>query len=98
MLPGKDYEHCDGTGFYCYLTPIELYLEHEYITEDSDPYGPDVRYGLWIRQKGFDCLVDWSQPCGHIDGDVIITPNHNLYVENFTKTDLGWERKKQDVH
>lgn len=92
LLPGKDYEEVDAAGFYCYLTPRKLYLEHEYDTDIIDPYGPDVRYGLWLRQQGYNNYVDWSQPCGHADGDLIITPNDNLYVEQFTKQDV-WVRK-----
>lgn len=94
MLPDKDYEECDATGFYCYLTPTKLYLNHEYNSEDWQPWGPDVNYGLWLRQKGFQCFVDWSQGCGHADGDRVITPNNNLYVEQFTKQDV-WVRRPQ---
>ena len=98
-LPGKDYEEIDAAGMYCYLTPTTLYLKHHYTTEDVDPYGPDVRYGLDLRQQGYKNYVDWSQPCGHIDGDRIITPNDNLYVEEFTFDNKlkGWLRKKQDA-
>lgn len=97
-LPDKDYQECDAAGFYCYLTPTQFYLEHEYKSEDWEPYGPDVRYGLQLRQKGFINLVDWSQPCGHNDGDVIITPNNNLYAECFWYDEevKGWLRKRQE--
>jgi hypothetical protein len=97
-LPDKDYQECDAAGFYCYLTPTQFYLEHEYKSEDWEPYGPDVRYGLQLRQKGFVNLVDWSQPCGHNDGDVIITPNNNLYSECFWYDEevKGWVRKRQE--
>jgi hypothetical protein len=96
-LPGKDYAEIDAAGFYCYLTPTTLYLQHQYDTEVADPYGPDVRYGLDLRQQGFHNYVDWSQPCGHIDGDVIITPNSDLFVERFTYDEKlkGWLRHKQ---
>lgn len=97
-LPGRDYEEIDAAGMYCYLTPTHLYLKHEYITETIDPYGPDVRYGLWLRQQGYMNLVDWSQPCGHRDGDIIVTPNNNLYVEQFWFDEelQGWVRKRQE--
>lgn len=95
-LPGKGYEECDAAGMYCYLTPKDLYLKHDYYSEDWQPWGPDVNYGLWLRQQGYQNLVDWSQPCGHIDGDRIITPNDNLYVEQFWYDEAykGWVRKK----
>jgi hypothetical protein len=95
-LPDKDYQDCDAAGFYCYLTPTDLYLKHEYSTENWQPWGPDVNYGLWLRKLGYRNIVDWSQPCGHSDGDIIITPNNNLYVERFNKLDQPtWERQRQ---
>lgn len=95
-LPGKGYEEIDAAGMYCYLTPTELYLKHDYGTDVIDPYGPDVRYGLDLRQQGYRNFVDWSQPCGHNDGDIIISPNSDLYVESFHWDDelKGWARKK----
>jgi len=92
-LPSKGYQECDATGFYCYLTPKELYIKHNYNTDVIEPYGPDVNYGLWLRREGFVNIVDWSQPCGHKDGDIIITPNDNLYVEHFYKAkEPAWIR------
>lgn len=98
-LPDVGYQNCDATGFYCYLTPTELFTEHQYHTLPEQVWGPDVNYGLWLRRKGFDCIVDWSQPCGHRDGDVIITPNNNLYAETFWYDDNlnGWVRKRQET-
>ena len=98
-LPGKDYEEIDAAGFYCYLTPTQFFLEHEYYSEDWQPWGCDVNYGLELRQKGYMNIVDWSQPCGHADGDIIITPNNNLYAERFWYNDnlKGWVRKRQDT-
>lgn len=101
MLPDKYYEEIDAAGMYCYLTPKELYLEHHYNSQDWEPWGPDVNYGLYLRREGYRNFVDWSQPCGHSDGGIIITPNNNLYTEHFFKQDIGdinaWVRKRQDV-
>ena len=98
-LPKTDYEEIDAAGMYCYLTPTELYLQHDYSSEDWQPWGPDVNYGLDLRRKGYTNYVDWSQACGHIDFDRIITPNDNLYVENFWYDEKlkGWVRKRADA-
>lgn len=102
MLPGQGYEEIDATGFYCFLTPLALYKEYHFSTELWQPWGPDVNYGLWLREMGLFNFVDWTQSCGHIDNGIIITPNNNLYVEHFVKNNtinLGypvWERQKHD--
>ena len=94
--PDADYQEIDAAGMYCYLTPSFLYKAHYYNTQDWQPWGPDVNYGLWCKTEGNYNYVDWSQPCGHIDGEVIITPNSDLYVEEFfKKADKVWYRKKQ---
>ena len=97
VLPGKGYEYCDAVGFYCYLTRTVDYLKHQYYSEVWQPWGPDVNYGLWLRQQGYLNVIDWSQPCGHNDDGIIITPNSNLYVEHFWQTDPNvWVRKRQE--
>lgn len=98
-LPDKGYQEIDAAGFYFYLTPKQLYLEHTYHTEDHQPWGPDVNYGLWLRNRGYRNYVDWSQPCNHQDGDIMITPDSQLYTECFWwDTSLkAWVRKKQEV-
>lgn len=96
MLPGRGYEEIDAAGMYCYLTPTDLYLQHKYYSEVWQPWGPDVNYGLWLRQMGFTNLVDWSQPCGHRDDKGIITPNSNLMSEHFWKQAPNeWVRRRQ---
>ena len=95
-LPNEDFEECDAAGFFCYLTRTELYLKHDYTTELSEPWGPDVNYGLWLRRNDYVNYVDWSQPCGHNTGSGIISPNSNLYTEHFYKTgENEWVRRKQ---
>lgn len=69
------YQEVDATGFYAYLTPTKLYLEHEYYWNDNQPWGPDVNYGLWLRQKGYRVFIDWGTAIGH--------NNHNRIIEVF---------------
>lgn len=93
----QEYNEVDATGMYCYLTPTELYLKHDYYSEDWQPWGPDVNYGLWLRKMGYKNFVDWTQPTGHLDGDRIIMPDGDIYVEEFTHDPKAqyWNRKAQ---
>lgn len=109
MLPGEGYKPCDAAGYYCYLTRTDVYMAAENYTLTSQPWGPDVNFGLWCRQVGLTNIVDWSQPIGHYDlgdtrdKDVIITPNGDLAVEHFVKSEavgidhLVWQRMKEQV-
>lgn len=95
-LPSTGIEEVDGCGFYCYLTRKKLYLQADYYTEDWQPWGPDVNYGLWLRQQDYKVLVNWEVPLGHQDGETVILPEGNLSVENFSVTGQMWERRRQN--
>lgn len=62
-------EIVDAGGFYCALTDAELYKMHHF--EPFDKVGTnglscDVNYGLYLRQQGYKCLIDWDIQCDHI--------------------------------
>lgn len=101
MLPGEGFEEIDAAGWYCYLTSVDNYVNANYRTEEWEPWGPDVNYGLDLKRQGFTNFVDWTQPCGHRDGDIVITPDHQLFSEHFYKhwepemQQLIWVRRKQ---
>jgi len=93
-----DIGEVDATGMYCYLTPTTLFLQHQYDSEDWQPWGPDVNYGLWLRQKGYKNFVDWSQPTDHLDFERVVKPEGKIYVEEFTQeTHAAWTRKRQEI-
>lgn len=99
MLPRTGFEPITAAGFYCYVTPTHLYLAHDYHSEDWQPWGPDVNYGLWLSEHGYTNYVDWNQPCGHHSGDIIITPNSDLSSEYYVRVDdinniPAWQVKK----
>lgn len=62
-------------GFYGYVTRRDLYLNHEYYTSSAQPWGPDVNYGVWVKQQGYDCFVDWSILFGHKDFSKTLYPD-----------------------
>lgn len=105
LLPDKGYEEIDAAGFYCYLTPTDLFVKAPYTSEIWQPWGPDVNYGLWLRKQGYSNYVDWEQPCGHYDQGIIIQPMSQLYSEHFWFDPAPefpngmpqWIRRKQPV-
>ena len=54
----------DAGGFYCSLIDANVYKEHQF--EMYESLGPDISMGLRLRQKGYQCVVDWAVPCKHI--------------------------------
>lgn len=65
LMPGEGIEEIDAGGFYCYITKRETYMEHEYAPFGNNDLGPDVNYGLWLRQQGYKNYIDWSIRCEH---------------------------------
>jgi hypothetical protein len=101
MLPGQGYEEIDAAGFYAYVTRKIYFVGHNYETETWQPWGPDVNFGLWLRQMGLTNYVDWQQPMGHYDQGIVITPDHQLVSEHFVRDSQtllntpAWERRRQ---
>lgn len=92
LIHGK-YEEIDAGGFYYYATTRELYLEHTYNWFD-EPYGPDVVFGLWLRNKGYKCLIDWSTVTGHNDHNNVIYPQAPVPSVCYHRdSDHKWERQ-----
>lgn len=96
MPPHADYQIIDAAGFYCYATPRGFYLKHEYYWSEDQPWGPDVNYGLWLRQLGFEVLADWRTPIGHNDHNNIIEVYDDKEFRQvcYTKNnDNSWRRQ-----
>lgn len=102
LLPPDDENTTDfpvqeitGGGFYGYATHRELYLNHEYHTATSEPWGPDVNYGFWLHMRGYDCLVRWDIVFGHNDHNNIGWPENERLVQvvyNKDKLTGRWNR------
>lgn len=95
---GEGYQDIDGGGFYGYATRKDLYLAHDYHTQKDQPWGPDVNYGLWLRSRGFRCLIDWESPFGHNDHNRILLPDRDISTITFKKNAEynTWERHDVD--
>lgn len=97
LLPGQGYEEITGGGWYGYATRRHLYLYCEYYTSSAQPWGPDVNFGLWLRQQGYSCLVDWETVFGHRDFNMTLYPDDpkvrlSQIVYNKNVTTGKWER------
>ena len=97
VLPSKGYQQIDAGGFYGYATRKELYLNHDYYSGSSQPYGPDVNYGLWLRAQGYQCVIDWETVFGHNDHNVILMPDDSVTKITFTKNKSTGEWLREDV-
>lgn len=69
------YEEITGGGWYGYATFKHLFLQAPYFTSPSFPWGPDVNFGFWIRQRGYKCLIDWNTIFGHDDQGQTMYPD-----------------------
>jgi hypothetical protein len=97
LMPGQGYEEIDAGGWYGYATKRSLYLQHEYYSASSQPYGPDVNFGLWVRQQGYKCVVDWSTIFGHRDHDAILYPVGKLTAVGFDKSRVTGAWTRHDI-
>lgn len=83
------FEKIDGGGLYCFITPMELFLDHTfYWTEEC--FSVDVTYGIELRKKGYTNIIDWTCVTGHTDqnGNVLY-PNANCAVAAYEKQEDG---------
>lgn len=100
LLPPDDgiaRQEITGGGFYGYVTRRHLYLDHDYYTSTSQPWGPDVNYGVWVRQQGYKCYADWTIVFGHNDYNRTLYPDDRgvrLAQIVYTKNELTgkWDR------
>lgn len=82
----------DGGGFFCYLTPTDLYKAHEYYWHD-ECFSVDATYGLELRKKGYDCYMDTNIVCDHLTEQGKLIPNaRNIVSIDWHKKGSRWVR------
>lgn len=103
VMPGRAAYEVDAAGFYCYLTKREYYVNHLY-EPFQDTLGPDVTFGLWLRQHGLKNYVDWDVKCSHFTEPTRKTPSHDVSLSNtdpvqvtFTKLGKRWVNKVSNI-
>ena len=86
-------EKIDAGGLYCALIRADLYRNHEFHSDNG--LGPDVNFGLELRQNGHDNFIHWGVPCKHYNSvmgkELVITPKEDTKVVTMTKkSDSKW--------
>ena len=81
-------QEVDAGGFYCYLTPYDLYTGIPYRWHD-ECFGPDVCYGLDVRATSLLVLTDFDLHCGHMT-------NHQTLYPNGSEKQLSWKLRNGD--
>lgn len=94
MPVGKDVESADAAGLYCCLIKKDVYLNHTF-SPFEDVLGPDVNFGISLRQQGYQNYVDFSLKCKHLDRDkkeikTIDFINTKVIQVEFTKEADKW--------
>lgn len=86
------FEKIDGGGLYCFITPMQLFLDHTFYWHD-ECFSVDVTYGIELRKKGYVNIIDWTVITGHADqsGNVLYA-NENCTVAAYKKQPDGtWQ-------
>lgn len=101
----EGYQEVTGGGWYGYATQRELYLNCDYFTSSGQPWGPDVNFGFWLKQRGYKVLADWGTVFGHSDHGNIgypdNPPDHKKLIQviyNRDKLTGKWERRDYEQH
>lgn len=93
----KGINRVDATGLYCLFAPIKVWLRGK-PTWDNEPWGPDVNWGLSLKDQGFKTYVDMDIKVGHRIKRGIIYPEHiSTCNVKFTKQEDGkWKFKTSE--
>ncbi len=92
---GEGRVEVDATGFYCLLCPTEVWLRGEAKWTD-EPWGPDVNWGLSLREQGYRIFVDMDLPIGHKTSERgVIMPKtmSNVNVRFYKNEEGKWKYK-----
>lgn len=89
------FEDIDAGGFYCYLTKREHFVGHDYKPWNDGVLGPDVDFGLALRQQGYKNYIDWSVSCRHLTkgGRAISMANTPIVQFVISKQDGRWKQQ-----
>lgn len=55
----------DAGGLYCSLIRADLYKQHEFTSDNG--LGPDVNFGIELRQLGYENFIVWQVQCTHLN-------------------------------
>lgn len=62
-------QEIDAAGMYACLTKYDRYMSHEFKPYPGDAFGPDVEWGIWLRQQGYQNYINWNVQVEHCKAD-----------------------------
>lgn len=76
----------DAGGLYCALAKVRSYKEHTFTSANG--LGPDVNFGIELRQKGLQNYIAWQVQCKHYyiykKEEAFISPEDKSQVATIT--------------
>ena len=81
----------DATGLYCLLAKADVWLEGS-ASWNGEAWGPDVNFGLSLKEKGYSIYCDTQLQIGHkVQRGVIDFDNRNICRVEFTNNNGKWK-------
>jgi hypothetical protein len=68
-VPDQVVEEIDAGGLYACLTRYRHYVDHEFQPYEGCAFGPDIDWGIALRQQGYQNYLDWSVAVEHCRPD-----------------------------
>ena len=68
-VPDHLVEEIDAGGLYACLTRYSHYVDHEFKPYEGCAFGPDIEWGIALRQQGYRNYLDWSVAVEHYRPD-----------------------------
>lgn len=99
VLMEKGLKEIDAAGIYCCFTTKENYIKNNFKPYD-EILGPDVQFGIYLRQQGLKNYIDYSITCDHLSlqGNVNVS-NSNIVKVSFIKDNnenFGWRQEVKE--
>jgi hypothetical protein len=100
-MPSQGLQEIDAGGLYCALIDADLYKMHTFEPLDKQGWNGlscDVNFGLYLRQQGYKCLIDWDLQTDHI-GEYGSVNLGNTKPEEliFIKTNGEWVCRRAEI-
>lgn len=94
----KSVEKIDAGGLYCCLVDAFEYKQHTfepYDKEGRNGLSCDVNFGIYLKQKGYTCYIDWSIQTDHIGERGSVNMGNTIPVQlQFKKENNRWSCRR----
>jgi hypothetical protein len=99
LVPDQVVEEIDAGGLYACLTRNRHYVKHEFQPYEGCAFGPDVEWGISLRQQGYRNYLDWSVAVEHCrpDGTSVHPRRIPPCSMRFSRNGHSWTVIKLDV-